>query len=263
MVKLPLQKKYKFEIKAKETNPVPATVDLSTVTEYKEISKDLFASPVEKAKPIIVEAPKIATFAGKIINKKTGKPLIGKLAMIQINEQDFETAKVDTSKGTYEFTSELGKKFLLNAKVPNYYPEYDQIDLTNEKTNVKMIRDLYVTPIEVGQSIKLKNIFFDLAKATLKKESFPELDKLAKFLTDNPEIKVEIAGHTDNQGKADKNMQLSRWRARSVQQYIVQKGIDIKRVNFNGYGLTKPVADNKTEKGRALNRRVEFTILDN
>lgn len=262
MFKAPLKKKYKIEIKAKETNPIPATVDLSNVSDYKEVSKDVFVAPIKKEAPKPVEAPKVATMTGRIINKKTSKPLIGKEFVIQINEQDLSGVKVDSSKGTYEFTSDLGKKFIMNAKVPNYYPEFDMVDLTNEKTNVKMVRDLYVSPIEVGQSIKLKNIFFDFGKSTLKKESFPELDKLFKFLSDNPDIKVEIAGHTDNKGKADKNLQLSRWRARSVQQYIVQKGIDISRIKFNGYGMTKPVADNKTEKGRALNRRVEFTILD-
>jgi outer membrane protein OmpA-like peptidoglycan-associated protein len=149
----------------------------------------------------------------------------------------------------------------MNAKADKFFPEYEQIDLTNEKTSVKMVRDLYLTPIEVGQSIKLKNIFFDLGKSILKPESFPELEKLNKFLIDNPTINAEIAGHTDNVGDAEKNIQLSRWRARAVQQYLVGKGIDIKRINFNGYGKNDPVGDNRTKAGRALNRRVEFKIL--
>lgn len=259
MIKLPLHKKYDLEIKAKETNVVPATVDLSKVDEYKELSKDLFAAPIPK----VVVTQKVAIFTGKVISKKTFKPITGNPDLkIQVDEADFYAAKIDTAKGSYEFELPLGTKHVINAKANGYYPEYEQIDLSKEKEKVRIIKDLYLTPIEKGQSIKLKNIFFDFGKSTLKKESFPELDKLYKFLTDNSEIKVEIAGHTDNKGAAEKNMQLSRWRARSVQQYLVQKGIDIKRVTFNGYGLSKPVADNKTEAGRALNRRVEFTILE-
>lgn len=257
--RLPLHKKYDLEIRVKDNNPVPATVDLSKVDEYKEISKDLFAAPVPK----VVAEQKVATFSGKIVNKKTNKAITGNSELkIQVDEADFYAAKIDTAKGTYEFELPLSKKYVINAKAPNFYPEYEQIDLSAEKGKVKIIKDLMLSPIEKGQSIKLKNIFFDFGKSTLKKESFPELDKLYKFLIENPEIKVEIAGHTDNKGAAEKNMQLSRWRARSVQQYLVQKGINIKRVSFNGYGLDKPVASNKTEAGRALNRRVEFTILE-
>lgn len=257
--RLPLHKKYDLEIRVKDNNPVPATVDLSKVDEYKEISKDLFAAPIPK----VVAEQKVAVFSGKVLNKKTSKPITGNTDLkIQVDEADFYAARIDTSKGSYEFELPLGKKYVINAKAPNFYPEYEQIDLSAEKGKVKIIKDLLLSPIEKGQSIKLKNIFFDFGKSTLKKESFPELDKLYKFLTENPDIKVEIAGHTDNKGAAEKNMQLSRWRARSVQQYLVQKGIAIKRVSFNGYGLDKPVASNKTEAGRALNRRVEFTILE-
>jgi OOP family OmpA-OmpF porin len=117
-------------------------------------------------------------------------------------------------------------------------------------------------PIEVGQSIRLNNIFFETAKAVLKRESFPELDRVIDFLTQNSEIKIEIAGHTDNVGKVASNQKLSLARAKSVAAYLASKGIATDRIVSKGYGSSKPVAPNKTAAGKAQNRRVEFTILD-
>jgi outer membrane protein OmpA-like peptidoglycan-associated protein len=80
-------------------------------------------------------------------------------------------------------------------------------------------------------------------------------------MQENPQIKVQVSGHTDNVGSPADNLKLSNNRAKAVVDYLVSKGIDIKRLTWKGYGETKPVADNKTEEGRALNRRTEFTIV--
>jgi len=117
-------------------------------------------------------------------------------------------------------------------------------------------------PIEIGQSIKLKNIFFDAGKTVLKNESFAELERVATFLEENPHIKIEIAGHTDNVGKATSNQKLSQGRAQAVADFVISKGINKSRIVVKGYGSSKPVASNKTAAGKAENRRVEFTILE-
>jgi outer membrane protein OmpA-like peptidoglycan-associated protein len=88
-----------------------------------------------------------------------------------------------------------------------------------------------------------------------------ELDKLLQLMQENPQVKVQVSGHTDNVGSPSDNLKLSNNRAKAVVDYLVSKGIDIKRLTWKGYGETKPVADNKTEEGRALNRRTEFTIV--
>ncbi|MGZ4091021.1 MAG: OmpA family protein, partial [Bacteroidia bacterium] len=122
---------------------------------------------------------------------------------------------------------------------------------------------LYLVPLEVGSTIRLNNIFFDVAKATLRPESFPELDRLAGLMTDNGKMQIELSGHTDNVGSDEANMKLSSDRAKTVTDYLVGLGIAAERIQAKGYGETKPLGTNDTEEGRQLNRRVEFTILKN
>jgi len=94
----------------------------------------------------------------------------------------------------------------------------------------------------------------------LKEESFPELNRLVKLLTDNPAITIEINGHTDDVGADTDNLKLSQERAAAVVTYLTSKKIGDTRLSSNGFGETKPIADNKTEEGRQLNRRVEFVV---
>src|SRR5258705_427153 len=124
-------------------------------------------------------------------------------------------------------------------------------------------KDLYLVPIEIGQVIRLNNVFFDFDKWDLRPESYIELNRVVKLLTENPVIEIEMSAHTDSRGTDDYNFKLSDNRARSVMEYIISKGIDKNRITSHGYGETKPVATNDTDEGRQLNRRVEFKILKN
>jgi len=111
------------------------------------------------------------------------------------------------------------------------------------------------------RTIKLDKVYFDTSKASLKPESYVMLNDLVEFLTDKPYINIEIAGHTDNVGGDAINLKLSQERAESVRNYLVKKGIDTKRLNPVGYGLTKPVDTNDTPEGRQHNRRTEVYIV--
>ena len=116
---------------------------------------------------------------------------------------------------------------------------------------------------EVGKSIRLDNIHFDLDKATLKAESEPELNNLVDLLTDYPLMHIMIEGHTDDQGTEDYNLKLSDDRAKAVVNYLVGKKIDKERLTWKGYGETRPLKPNTDEAGRAVNRRVEFRVIQN
>jgi outer membrane protein OmpA-like peptidoglycan-associated protein len=114
--------------------------------------------------------------------------------------------------------------------------------------------------IEVGKTFELNNVYFEFDKATLLPASYPELDIVVQLLKENPKVEIELSGHTDNVGKKDYNITLSKKRAESCKKYIISKGINTKRITAKGYGMNKPVQSNDTEIGREKNRRVEFMI---
>lgn len=255
-IKLDFGKKYVLAVKADKFMPENATIDLLDVDEYKEINRDLF---VQRD---ITPDPNVAIIFGKVIDKKTGMPVSSNITWtVNVNEFAVEEINTNTLTGTYKMKVPLGKVYIINAVAEGYYPVYEMVDLLAIGASKSVNKDLEITPIEVGASIKIKNIFFETGKATLKKESFPELERLVKFLTANNTIKVEIDGHTDNVGKAAANIKLSHNRANSVVDYLLGHGIAPDRVSPKGFGMTKPVATNKTKLGKSLNRRVEFTIL--
>ena len=103
---------------------------------------------------------------------------------------------------------------------------------------------------------------FDFGKATLQESSFAVLDDLVAYLKRKEDDRIEIGGHTDNVGNAASNLKLSLDRANTVRDYLIGKGVDPARLTAKGYGMTQPVAENKTEAGRAENRRTEVTIME-
>lgn len=143
------------------------------------------------------------------------------------------------------------------------YYYFDEIVLVKEPPYIAQAvpeDDLSKQSLEVGKKIQLKNIYFDLDKSDLLPRSFVELNKLKKILSENPEMNIEIHGHTDIQGESDYNIDLSMQRSKSVTNYLISKGIDPTRIDFKGFGSDAPIADNTDELGRKLNRRVEILI---
>jgi outer membrane protein OmpA-like peptidoglycan-associated protein len=245
-------KSYQLQVRATKHDPVPAALDLTSINEYQEISLDLFAEP-----------EKMVSVVGKILDKKTNKPFPpGSKLKIVVDGMPHILVTVDTLTSDYQLKLPPGGNYTISASSLNYYPVYEPINLSNAKGTERIFKDLYIVPIEVGQSIRLNNIFFESAKAVLKPESFTELDKVANFLKDNPDIRIEIGGHTDNVGNAALNQQLSLARAKAVMKYVVSQGVAADRIVAKGYGLTKPVTSNATKDGQAKNRRVEFTVLE-
>ena len=137
----------------------------------------------------------------------------------------------------------------------------ENIDLKGIKKYDEIERNLYLTPIQVGQTVHLNNLFFVTGKSEIRSWSRPELNRLINILKENKTIKIEISGHTDNTGSNKINNKLSLERAVAVKKYLVEQGVSADRLTAKGYGETKPYVSNKTEKGRKKNRRVDFTIL--
>jgi outer membrane protein OmpA-like peptidoglycan-associated protein len=120
---------------------------------------------------------------------------------------------------------------------------------------------LFMENIEIGEVIILRNIYFEFDKTQLLPHSYTELNKIYDILTMYPKMTIEILGHTDNIGNERYNQALSEARAKSVLEYLYNKGIELSRMKYFGYGSKLPIADNNFPEGRKLNRRVEIKIL--
>ena len=122
-------------------------------------------------------------------------------------------------------------------------------------------RDIKMVPVKIGNVIQMEDIFFEVNKADIKPESFPELDRVAEFLVKNPYIEIEIGGHTTNLCGESFCVKLSESRAKAVADYLTKKGVAEMMISYKGYGSKKPIADNSTKDGRKANQRVEFKIV--
>lgn len=252
-IKVPYGSNHSLQVLADKFTPDVEYINLNDVDEYKEINKNLYATEVKL----------MAILTGKILSRKSNKPIPAKIeTKIKVNDVVFENARINRTTGEYYMEIPIGQSYIVNAAANKYFPVYEPVDLSRETTPVKIYKDLFLAPLEVGSSVKLNNVFFETGKATLKEESFVELDKVVNFLNEYPEVKIEIGGHTDNVGKPDKNLILSDNRAAAVANYLKGKGITDDRISSKGYGQTKPVVPNTTPANKAKNRRVEFTILD-
>lgn len=211
----------------------------------------------EKVKP-----NPVTLISGKVMNSKTHEPIEAKIHYELLPDgMESGTARSHPETGLYKITLPSGKKYGFRAEAEGFVSINDYIDVSDVNIYKEITRDLFLVPIEIGQIVKLNNIFFDFDKYNLKEASFPELNRVVKFLNDNPKITIEIDGHTDNKGSDQYNQKLSENRARSVYEYLIKNNIPESRLSYQGYGESKPVAANSSDEGRQLNRRVEFVIL--
>ena len=211
-----------------------------------------------------VQPDPVVLVSGKVLDQKTNKPVSARISYNGIDDgKNYGVANSDPETGKYTIVLPYGVNYEFTASASNYIGVSDNLDLTTVGEYKVIEKDLFLVPIEVGATVRLNNIFFETGKADLKTSSYAELDRVVKFLNNNPNVTIEISGHTDNVGSKSTNQTLSQQRAKSVTEYLISKGVDASRLQSKGYGMEKPVADNSTEQGRTLNRRVEFTILTN
>lgn len=205
----------------------------------------------------------VSYFKGKIFDAETLKPLQAAFELINLNTQKTITkAYSHPSTGNFLLCLPVDNEYALNVSKKNYifYSDYFSLDSSNNAQN-PFIKDIALQPIKPGQTMVLKNIFFETNSSSLLPKSEIELQRLEQFLKQNPTIKIEISGHTDNTGSEAFNKVLSEKRAQVVWDYLIQKGVATEKLAYKGYGETKPIDDNNTPEGRSQNRRTEFKIL--
>lgn len=219
----------------------------------------------EKPNPVVL-------VSGNVYNAKTKEPLAASLIYETLPDgTEVGNGVSSPIDGSFKMVLPYDKNYSIRASADKFFAISENLNLDSlVKAGYKEIhKDLYLAPIEIGQVFRLNNVFFDFDKYTLRPESFVELDRVVGFLNEYPNIEIEMSAHTDSKGSDEYNMVLSDNRARSVREYILSKGIAATRIISQGYGETKPVADNNHDdgtdnpEGRQLNRRVEFKILKN
>ncbi len=209
--------------------------------------------------------PNPATYVkANVFDNETKEPV---QAVVQLNNLE----KPESSE-RLENTDEMGELFVSLPAGSNYsfsvsckgYLFYSN---TFDLKNAREVYDPYLLeiallPVKPGAEMNLYNIYFETDSFNILPESIPELNKLVSFLSENPSLNVEIQGHTDNSGNADKNMILSDKRAQSVTEFLIENSIESSRLEWKGYGETNPVSENETSEGRRLNRRTTIKILN-
>jgi len=225
---------------------------------FSENNKDIFRIELEKG----FKPDPIILVKGIVFDSKSRDPLSARIFYETLpGGKEIGTIDSDPETGEYQIMLPVGYNYGYLAEAEGYVAISANLDLSNVESFDEKYKDLYLVPIEKGQTVTLNNIFFAFAKHELKTESFPELDRTVQLLNENPDISIEVAGHTDSVGPKNYNQTLSELRAKAVYDYILGKGIAPSRLSSAGYGEDKPVASNISEKnGRELNRRVEFII---
>jgi outer membrane protein OmpA-like peptidoglycan-associated protein len=219
-------------------------------------SKDLYTFQLpEKFQPLPAGYVK-----GFVFDETSGQPLEA-LLEIGLLDRDAKQQVFSTASEGYLVTLTVDRlySFNINKKGYLFYSHHFNLKTKTELARARQF-DIYLTPIEVGQTVVLNNLFFGFDSYQLREESYAELDQLVLFLEQNPEVEIEISGHTDNVGNEAYNQSLSENRARVVAEYL-GKAISENRISFKGYGATQPESDNESETGRALNRRCGMKIL--
>jgi len=207
-----------------------------------------------KPKPVIL-------FVGRTFDARTRKPLVANL-VIQNSEtkQRISSSLSDPSTGTFRMVLDNGH-YDIHAGTDGYLSVNENLGLQKITKYTEIKKDLYLEPIIEDELIELSNVFFHQGKAILKPVSYQELDRLVEIMNENPSMKIELSGHTDNIGSKKSLMKLSQDRVEAVKNYMVKKGVKNDRIVGKGYGPTQPLVLNDTVENRERNRRVEFRII--
>jgi outer membrane protein OmpA-like peptidoglycan-associated protein len=222
--------------------------------------KDIFRIQLrEDLKPLPVVLIK-----GTVLNAQTRQPIAAEIHYERLSDGKIVgTARSEPKTGAYKIVLLANEKYGISAHSEGFIGINDNMNLNNLTRYQEIERDLELIPIEKGQIIRLNNLFFDSGLANLKPESYPELKRIADLLKKYPNMKIEIAGHTDASGPDALNLKISQQRANSVKQALTTRYMIAKeRIFATGYGESRPLAPNTTEEGKQKNRRVEFKILE-
>ena len=215
----------------------------------------------EKVRPTVA-----ICFTGVVTNAKTGQKVAADIKVVDINQgRVVANTSSDAQNGKYIVSLPADGAYAFHVSADGYlmHSQNEVWKRENDGYDVwkPMVVDIALHPVESGERIALRNVFFETGRWEILKGSEYELNKVVELLEKNSALKIELGGHTDNVGRPDANLRLSEQRAKAVYDYLVGKGIAADRLTYKGYGETQPVATNETEEGRGENRRTEIKVL--
>jgi len=222
------------------------------------VSGDVIFRRFERSLPL--EAKKRA-FEIVIADSETEEGVAAEVLIRNLNRDETIVFSIeDVKNGKVTAMLREGDEYEFTIRGAQGYSFHNQVVDLGKQESSTLTAEL--VPLKEQTSIRLNNINFGTNSAELSSESFPELDRVITLLKDNPNIVIEIAAHTDNVGNAGYNLLLSEKRAQAVVRYLLDFEVPSERIVAKGYGLTKPMVPNTSDENRALNRRVEFKIID-
>lgn len=248
---------YKIIFLGEEKELVSITHDPLLAGSFKPITMTIPDAniPLETAQTTILK--------GVVRDVTTGEPVAARIEIVDNNTHEVVGVYKSNSKtGKYLVSLPSGRNYGITVAADSTLFHSENIDIPITAAYNEVYKDINLSRIAVGATIVLKNVFFDSRKSDLRKESLPELNRLVSIMKDHPNMKVEISGHTDNIGSEEYNLELSKQRASSVVEYLIENGISKDRFISAGYGFSKPIATNETPEGRQMNRRTEFKIVE-
>lgn len=258
-------KTYTVSYEAEGYQPISETVTIPANSAYQEIEKEL------SLKGVNFESKVLGTVSVTgIIKNQEDKIIPGAKIIVKDNTTGklIDTYYANSDSGSYYFVLNRGQNYNISYEANGYLFQSENVNVPKQPEYSALTKNIVLEKVKAGAKIVLNNIFFDSNKATLRKESNLEIEKVIKLMQDYPDLKIEVAGHTDSKGNDAANLKLSQLRSQSVVTALSKKGIDQKRLVAKGYGETVPVASNTLEngkpdlKGMQLNRRVELKILE-
>lgn len=175
-------------------------------------------------------------------------------------KKDVGEARSIRKTGEFQIVLPFGVNYGVRATKADFYSVHEYLELPAGDQYREVKKNLLMVPIEVGETVKLNNVFFEAGLAVLRSESSPELNRLVQILKENPTINIQLEGHTDNLGTPDVLLKLSEDRVATVKNYLVHHKVSAARIGGKGYGNTQPVSQGNSEEERLLNRRVEFVM---
>ncbi len=213
--------------------------------------------------PESIKPETVIQLTGGVFNYVDKKLIDAKIKVQSLTDADTVCVTFDPQTGDYKLMLPAKKTYSISASKKGFMPFSEILDFSKENNFKEIKKNIFLLPIEAGQRMTLNSVFFEQSKFDILPNSYPELDRIVVVMKENPTMEIMLEGHTDNQGDWNANLTLSKQRVDEVKKYLANKGVDMKRIQTQGYGSTRPVASNNSEEKRKFNRRVEFMIVKN